>query len=194
MSNSFLPQINVEECTMKEKFIKALETNNLAEMRKIPKSDLHNHSPRGGNKRYIENWAGVNIPTPPKFKDLNHMNTWNLQNIKPLLIGTLGYEKRIEAAFVQAKMDGVKVLHMSFSIGEEIWYDNSAENMVQALKRIHQSFAPEVIFIPEIGLNSYTPIDELNEKLNQFLSQNYFKPLICMEMNLFFQLLKKYLE
>lgn len=162
---------------MKEKFIKALENNDLDEMRKIPKGDLHNHSPRGGNKRYIEDWTGASIPKPPKFKDLNDMNAWNLQNIKPLLIGTLGYEKRIEAAFIQAKMDGVKVLHMSFSIGEDVWYDNSVENMVQALKRIHQSFAPEVLFIPEIGLNSYTPIDEINEKLTQFLAQNYFKSI-----------------
>ena len=44
---------------MKEKFIKALESNDLDEMRKIPKGDLHNHSTRGGNKRYIEEWAGV---------------------------------------------------------------------------------------------------------------------------------------
>jgi hypothetical protein len=34
---------------MKDKFIKALENNNLDEVRKIPKGDLHNHITRGGN-------------------------------------------------------------------------------------------------------------------------------------------------
>lgn len=162
---------------MKEKFIKALEDNDIDEMRKIPKSDLHNHAPRGGNKRYIEDWAGVSIPKPPKFKTLNDMNTWNLQNIKPLLIGRLGYEKRIEAAFSQAKLDGIKVLHMSFCIGEEVAYDNSVENMVQALKIIHKSVAPEVTFIPEIAFISYRPVDEISNKLDQFLDQNYFKSI-----------------
>ncbi|MBZ9687404.1 adenosine deaminase [Clostridium estertheticum] len=105
------------------------------------------------------------------------MQQWYRQNIKLLLKGTLGYEKLIEAAFVQAKMDGVKVLNMSFGIGEVVWYDNSVDNMVQALKRIHQSFAPEILFMPEIALSSFTPIDEINERLNQFLAQNYFKSI-----------------
>jgi len=98
---------------MKERFIKALEDNDLCEMRKIPKSDLHNHAPRGGNKKYIEAFYGVKIPKPPIFKNLNEMNAWNLANIKPFIKGTTGYEKRIEAAFIQAKMDGVRLLDMS---------------------------------------------------------------------------------
>lgn len=162
---------------MKEKFITALESNDLDEMKKIPKGDLHNHSSIGGNKRYIEKWAGVSIPKAPKFKDLDDMRQWYRRNIKLLLKGTLGYEKLIEAAFVQAKMDGVKVLNMSFNIGEASEYGNSVENMVQALKKIHQSFAPDVVFIPEVALSSFTPIDEMNDKLDQFLAQNYFKSI-----------------
>jgi adenosine deaminase len=162
---------------MKEKFIKALESNDLGQMIKVAKGDLHNHITRGGNKRYIEEWAGVSIPKCPKLKDLNEMNTWNAQYVKPLVIGTLGFEKRIEAAFVQAKTDGVTVLHMSVGFGETIWYNNSVDDLVQALKKIHQSFAPEVLFIPEIALSSLTPTDEMNEGLEQFLSQDYFKSI-----------------
>lgn len=33
---------------MKDKFIEAIENNDIDEMRKIPKSDLHNHITRGG--------------------------------------------------------------------------------------------------------------------------------------------------
>jgi adenosine deaminase len=162
---------------MKERFCKALESNDLAEMRKIPKGDLHNHLPRGGNKKYIEEWAGVKIPDCPKFNDLGEMNQWNAQYIKPLFQGRLGYEKRIEAAFMQAKLDGVELLHMSVSIGEEDFYDQSIEDLVKALKRIHQSVAPDVTFVPEIAFFSYTPLDEINEKLDQYLAQNYFQSL-----------------
>jgi adenosine deaminase len=162
---------------MKEEFIKALECNNADEVRKIPKGDLHNHMTRGGNKRYIEEWAGISIPKCPKFKNLGDMNKWNAQYIKPLFQGKIGYEKRIEAAFVQAKLDGVKVLHMSVSIGEEAFYNNCIEDLVQALKRIHQCFAPEILFMPEIAFLSYTPIEETYGKISQFLEQDYFKSL-----------------
>lgn len=162
---------------MKERFIKALEDNDLCEMRKIPKSDLHNHAPRGGNKRYIETFYEVKIPKPPIFKNLNEMNAWNLANIKPFIKGATGYEKRIEAAFVQAKMDGIKLLDMSFSIGEASEFGGSVEYMVQVLKRIHKSYAPDVIFIPGIALNTNTPLDLLNKGLDEFLAQDYFKSI-----------------
>ena len=72
---------------MKENFINALEDNNLIEMRKIPKSDLHNHGTRGGNIKYIEDWAGKKISRPvSKFKDLHEMQQWNNQNIAPEVI------------------------------------------------------------------------------------------------------------
>lgn len=162
---------------MKERFIKALEDNDLCEMRKIPKSDLHNHAPRGGNKRYIETFYEVKIPKPPIFKNLNEMNEWNLANIKAFIKGRTGYEKRIEAAFVQAKMDGIKLLDMSFSIGEASEFGGSVENMVQVLKKIHKSYASEVIFIPGIALNTNTPLDLLNKGLDEFLAQDYFKSI-----------------
>ncbi|GAA0384996.1 hypothetical protein [Paenibacillus motobuensis] len=165
------------EQLLKDRFIAALQENNLAEMRKVPKADLHNHSTRGGNKRYIEKWCGTKIPDCPKFRDLHEMNQWNTINIKPLLPGRPGYEKRIEAAFEQAKMDGVHLLHMSVTIGEEALFDNSAEKLVYAIQDIHQRVAPEVIFVPEIAFLTYTPIHETSEKLDQFLELNYFKSI-----------------
>jgi len=66
---------------------------------------------------------------------------------------------------------------MSVSIGEEVFYDGAIEELVQAVKRIHKIYAPDVIFIPEIAFSSYTPIDEINEKLDRFLDQHYFKSI-----------------
>lgn len=162
---------------MKEKFITALESNDLDMMRNIPKSDLHNHAPRGGNKNYISEYYKFTIPKPPKFKSLYEMNKWNSEKIKPFIKRRSGYEKRIEAAFVQAKMDGVKVLDMCFDIDEVNEYDGSVEMMVQALKRLHKSFAPDINFIPGIALGSYNPMDVLSNGLNEFLAQDYFKSL-----------------
>lgn len=162
---------------MKDEFIAALHYNSMAKMRSVPKADLHNHITRGGNKRYIENWCGKPIPKCPKFVDLGEMNRWNAMFIKPLLPGRLGYEKRIEAAFAQAKMDGIKLLHMSVTMGEEAWYDNSIEKLIQAIEGIHQRVAPEVIFFPEIAFLTYTPIQEVSDQMDQFLVHDYFKSM-----------------
>lgn len=155
---------------MKEKFINALENNNIDELRKIPKGDLHNHAPRGGNKRYIENNFGTTIPKCPKFKTLSEMNHWNLINIKPYFQGKEGYEQRIEAAFLQAKDDGIAELHMSVSLREVDVFEGSVQNLIQSYKTIHKRIAPEIIFTPEIAWNTFDPYDESNELLDKFLS------------------------
>ena len=162
---------------MKEDFIKALESNDINIMKKVPKSDLHNHGPRGGNKKLIGEFYGVSIAKPPKFKSLYEMNKWNNENIKPFIKGKDGYEKRIEAALLQAKNDGIKVLDMCFDTGEVNEYDGSVEKMVEALKELHNTFAPEINFIPGIALNTYNSIDILDNELDKFLAQDYFKSL-----------------
>ena len=163
---------------MKDNFIKALENNDLNKMRQIPKSDLHNHSTRGGNIKYIEDWIGKSISRPTsKFKNLHDMQQWANLNINPIFRGRLGYEKRIEAAFIQAKNDGVKVLNMSIDSDAISYYAYQVENLVNSLKRIHHNVAPNVIFIPEIGFKTVTPIDVMSELLEIFLAQEYFKSI-----------------
>lgn len=61
---------------MSNDFITAIEKNDIETLRKIPKSDLHNHSTRGGNKKYIEDWAGKKIAEPTKFGLLDDMQRW----------------------------------------------------------------------------------------------------------------------
>ncbi|ETT63053.1 adenosine deaminase [Paenibacillus sp. FSL R7-277] len=162
---------------MKQQFITALEQNNRELIRQIPKGDLHNHITRGGNKRYISAWCDTAIPECPTFKDLGEMNCWNTRYIKPLLPGRIGYEKRIEAAFVQAKTDGVQLLHMSVTMGEEEWFDGSIATLIQTIQDIHQRVAPEIHFVPELAFLTHTPIQETIERLEQYLEYNYFRSL-----------------
>lgn len=114
---------------MKNDFIIALEENNLSKLQKIYKSDLHNHATRGGNIKFIEEWAKVKINSPQlKFKDLSDMQDWYDKNIKIYCQGFEGYIKRIEAAFAQAKEDGIKVLNMSFGIDEICHFNNNRKS------------------------------------------------------------------
>lgn len=162
---------------MKQQFITALEQNNLEMIRHVPKGDLHNHITRGGNKRYITAWCGTVIPECPTFADLGEMNRWNTRHIKPLLPGRSGYEKRIEAAFVQAKTDGVQLLHMSVTMGEEEWFDGSIAALIKTIQGIHLRIAPEIHFVPELAFLTHTPIQESCDKLELYLEHNYFQSL-----------------
>jgi hypothetical protein len=44
---------------MDELFIKAVESRDIELLRKIPKTDLHNHATSGGNREYIAERTGV---------------------------------------------------------------------------------------------------------------------------------------
>lgn len=46
----------------REKFIIALKKGSLEDLRKIPKSDLHNHFILGGNRKYIQEKTGFEVP------------------------------------------------------------------------------------------------------------------------------------
>lgn len=164
---------------MKYDFVSALSNMNIEELKKIPKSDLHNHSTIGGRRSYIENWAKVKIPKPPKFTSLMEMSLWNKDYLKPLLQGREGYEKRVEAAFIQGQYDGVKYLNMSVCVDEIQYYDNSVKSLIDTLKKLHQTYAPDVEFIPEIAFPTFIEVERLNELLDEFFEYDYFKTMDC---------------
>ena len=159
-------------------FIRALETHNLEKIMSIPKSDLHNHAPRGGNLKTIESHYGVTIsPSINKFKNLDDMQLWYEKNVKIHCIGVKGYLKRIEAAFLQAKQDGVSVLSMSFGMGEESLFDHDIFKFISAIKDLHLSMAPDVKFIPEVCFSRSNEIISVQRYLDQILSYNFFKSI-----------------
>lgn len=163
---------------MKNKFIEALESNNIQQLKKINKSDLHNHATRGSNINYIEEWYGKKLERPPyKFNDLMDMQEWYNKSIKPVCIGKEGFLKRIEGAFRQAKEDGISLLSMSFGIGDSLFFEHNLELYVAAIHEIHQRVAKEVIFIPEICFGRTSEIEIIERNFEKILNLNYFKSI-----------------
>ncbi|MDF2590268.1 MAG: Adenosine deaminase [Anaerocolumna sp.] len=158
-------------------FSQALESGNIDEIRKISKSDLHNHSARGGNLKYISHWAGAEIkPANYIFRDLHNMQEWYEQNVKCYCKGIEGYEVRIKAAFRQAKDDGVKRLQLSFGFGEEQPYGNLRE-FANRINAIHNEIAPEIDFIPEIAFGKDFYSDDVLEKAEEYFEYGFYKSL-----------------
>jgi adenosine deaminase len=162
------------------KFIEALQRHSLSDLQAIPKSDLHNHAGRGGNKSYIEDWAKVRISPPAKpFDSLDAMQEWFQANIKPLCPGIPGYLKRIEAAFAQAKEDHITVLSMSFGIGE-IHVLGNMEAFTAAIDKLHREYAPQTAFYPELAVGRESDAQAVLNQLDEILEYKWFKSIdIC---------------
>lgn len=165
---------------MKEQFMEALHKNSVLDLQKIAKSDLHSHAGRGGNIRYIEAWANVKIERRIKpFDSLSKMQEWFVSNVKCHCVGIQGYLKRIEASFVQANKDNIKVLAMSFGIGE-IDSLGDMESFTKTINQLHKKYAPNTDFFPELALGRESDIDTVIYRLEEILSYDWFKSVdIC---------------
>lgn len=163
---------------MKDKFISCLNNNDLIGLKKVPKSDLHNHATRGGNIKYVvENSIGTVKSLPSKFTNLDDMQDWYNKSIKPYCIGKQGFIKRIEAAFLQAKEDGISVLSLSFGIGDKIHFNDSLIEYVENIKRTKEKIVPEISFIPEFSLGRTNDIKPIEEVFDEIFSLRYFKSI-----------------
>lgn len=165
---------------MKQLFIEALNENSIDKLRKVPKSDLHNHAGRGGSLEYIASWANVNIEPPTKpFETLSEMQQWFDSHIKCHCAGFYGYLKRIEASFAQARKDNIKVLSLSFGIGE-IDLLGSMELFCNTMNELHQQYAPDSEFFPELALGRESDTGEVLYRIDEILSYGWFKSIdIC---------------
>lgn len=165
---------------MKQQFIDALHKNSIEALENIHKSDLHNHAGRGGNKKNIEEWANIKIETSVKpFESLFAMQGWFENNVKCHCIGIQGYLKRIEAAFAQAEKDNIKVLAMSFGIGE-IDLLGDMESFSEIVNELHQQYSPNSRFFPELSFGRENKIDTVISRLDEIFSYNWFKSVdIC---------------
>ena len=138
---------------MNDNFRKGLEENNINLLRKVPKSDLHNHAGLGGRLKTLEEWAGHKIPKPPaKMETLNVMQKYIEEVLHPYITTKQGFEFSIKSAFMQAREDGVTFLEMSIDARFIALYPKREIDFVEFLKKVHQETAPEITFSPELGV------------------------------------------
>src|SRR5271156_952475 len=99
-------------------FQEALRAGDIRALRAFPKSDLHNHARTGGHRALVSQWAGRDIaPLDRPLASMAEMHAWGEGRLGSLFSGPKGRLRAFEAAFVQAKCDGVTRLE----IGEDVW-------------------------------------------------------------------------
>lgn len=146
--------------------------------RTLPKSDLHNHCLLGGKRAVIERHYGKRLS---KFKaatrGIGDLNEWVVKEFRPFFSLPGSFEKGVEAAFIQAKSDGVTRLEMSIDVMFGAMFNVPASRIVATLKDYHQMVAPEIDFLPELGFSRSKPMRMLLPHFDQYLDFNYFKSI-----------------
>lgn len=165
---------------METQFVRALEAHSLEGVRAAPKSDLHSHAGRGGRQAYIAAWAGVTIARPAApFDGLGAMQAWFEANVKVHCPGLAGHLKRLEAAFVQARADGIAVLAMSFA-EDEVRAMGGMASFMATIDALHRQYAPDTVFLPELSFGRESNPDDILGWLDEMLSPGWFASVdIC---------------
>jgi len=147
-------------------------------VRVLSKSDLHNHCMLGGKRAVIEKYFGKKLPSfkanQPGLEDLNR---WIVEEYRPFLELPGAFEKGVEAAFIQARNDGVTRLDMSIDVMFGRIYQIPAKRVVDTLKYYHQTVAPEIEFCPELGFPRSKSLRTLLSCFDPYLEYNYFESI-----------------
>ena len=153
-----------------KKFISALKNHDIDTVKEIPKSDLHNHFVLGGNRKYIYEQKKILIePISSPLVSMQEMDEWNRKYLGERFDSSEMRKFLIEAAFVQAKSDGVKILE----IGEDVWglgeyFHNDIVELIKTFQEINERIAPDITLRLQIGLSRHCPVDYLSDCLKHF--------------------------
>ncbi|AJA47032.1 putative adenosine/adenine deaminase [Clostridium pasteurianum DSM 525 = ATCC 6013] len=159
-----------------DKFIEALKKHHIDKLKMIPKSDLHNHFVLGGSREYIQLQTGIEIPFfKGVLSTMQDMHDWNNKYIGERFNTREMRKLLIDATFVQAKEDGIKILE----IGEDVWalgefFDNNIEELIYVFQEANERIAPEVELRLQIGLSRHCSINYLSRCLEPFWGSGVF--------------------
>ena len=166
-----------------EAFIKALKDGDTERVKQIPKADLHNHFVLGGSRAFIRERKGLVIPALEGIlESMQEMDRWNQEYIGKYFESGEGRRFLIEAAFVQAREDGVTVLE----IGEDVWglgqyFGHDVNGLTEAFLSARDQYAPDLELRLVIGLSRHCPVKWLLEQLEPFWGRSSIQS-ICMAM------------
>ncbi len=173
-----------------DEFVSALKRQDFAAIRQVPKSDLHNHFVLGGSREYIFEKTGVHIPgLEETLGSMQEMHDWCRLHVdgplaksgapappaRPRFDSSHLHRILLEAAFYQAKEDGVTLLE----VGEDVWanreyYDGDVSWLIDTFYEVRDRIAPGVELRLQIGISRHCPISLLEKWLEPFWGRREF--------------------
>jgi adenosine deaminase len=132
---------------------KALNERSLDHLRRIPKTDFHNHSVFGTRFSNIERWVGHPLPMPPlRMHSLEEFQAYSKEFLHPYILNRNGFEFTADSAIHDAIQDGVKILEMSLDVGCISMYERAPDGFFFFVEHLMKKYKGQLEFRPEIGL------------------------------------------
>jgi hypothetical protein len=159
-------------------FVDALEADDLAAVRACPKADLHTHTVGSGNREFVRARTGKDIaPVSAPLGSMDDMHAWFAANIGDIFSGAEGRMLGLEAAFVQAKADGVTRIEL----GDDCWVITqgfaSARDVAERQSAVHQATAPDVDWVRQVSMSRHCSARALDLWLSPFLELGFYQTL-----------------
>lgn len=155
-----------------------MEIPRLKEIRQLKKADLHNHGLLGGKRSVVERFYGRSFSRfKSTGKGIVDLNNWIVKEYRPFFSLPGSIEKAIEAAFLQARSDGVVLLEMSVDGSFHRIFNVPPGKIIAALQYYHKTVAPGIDFRPEIGFSKGFPIDVLLSDFETMNEYGYFRAI-----------------
>jgi len=159
-------------------FIEAINSNNIALLEQIPKSDLHSHAPLASRFSVFCNEMNARIKPPPEFMDdINDMNNYIITNLRNLIVSKKGFNTVLKLAFQQAKNDNVVKLEMSIDAMFLGLFSYNTNLFVKKIEEIYNSTANNINYNPEIGISRNIDIKEAERLIIPCIESGYFKSI-----------------
>ncbi|MBM7616421.1 amidohydrolase family protein [Alkaliphilus hydrothermalis] len=165
--------------TDSQRFIEGLKQNDINILKTVPKADLHNHYPLGGNKEFIHKQTGKLInPVNGKLLSMGDMHKWVNENIGDTLQGKEGRILALDACFQQAAEDNIAVL----DIGEDVWakdaiFGGNLHEMIKLFYKSRETYAPRTKLSFQIGLSRHCSIKSLLKWSEEFFEEDCFNSI-----------------
>jgi adenosine deaminase len=147
----------------------ALEADDLDGIRRAPKADLHTHGYLGADRAYVRDKTGRDIePVRAPLVSMDAMHAWVGENIGDLFSGAEGWRLGLEGVFARALKDGLSRIEF----GPDVWMITqnlgSAAELFASIEAVRASMAPEVAWLPQLGLSRHCKLSWLQEWIAPF--------------------------
>jgi hypothetical protein len=155
-------------------FIAALSVGDLSAVRACPKADLHTHWFARADRDYVREKTGRDVaPIKTPLASMDDMHAWVKANLGDLFEGRAGRTLGIEATFAGALKDGLTRIEW----GDDVWMVTQGlgtpQDLVDSIKQVQARMAPQVEWIPQLGLSRHCRLTALQEWMAPWLELGF---------------------
>lgn len=159
-------------------FSDALKCGDIRAIRACPKADLHTHGLANADRAYVFEKTGRDIvPVATPLESMDGMHAWAQANIGNLFEGREGRALGIEASFVRALKDGLTRIEF----GDDVWMVTqglgSPQDLVNSILTVHRRMAPQIEWIPQLGLSRHCKVELIQEWMAPWLELGFHSVL-----------------